>query len=238
MKAVLLAAGEGTRLRPLTFTTPKCMVTINGKPLLDYWLEKLILCDEIDEIFINVCYLKDLVVNHIQENWLHCKKIKIWYEEKLLGTAGTLRTNYEPIKGQDVMVVHADNLSFFDLDTFINSYQKRRKDIQGTLMLFETDTPSQCGIVEVDEEGTLLRMHEKIVHPPGNLANAAVYIFGPSIIHWISQQEVNDISHEVIQHYLGHLNTWTNLTYHRDIGSPESYRQAQQDISGFLLKQR
>lgn len=232
MKAVLLAAGEGTRLRPLTLTTPKCMVPINGKPLLDYWLDMLVPCEEIDEIFINVSYLKEQVLAHIQSKWSLCNKITLWHEDKLLGTAGTLKANYADLKDCDVMVVHADNLSAFSLDEFLASYRNRAEYIAATMMLFETDKPSQCGIVELDDKCTVIKMHEKVKNPPGNLANGAVYIFSAKVIELIKKQDGNDLSNNIIPHLYGKITTWVNKVYHRDIGTLESLRIAQ----NFLLE--
>jgi mannose-1-phosphate guanylyltransferase len=223
MNAVLLAAGEGTRLRPLTLTTPKCLVPINGKPLIDYWLEMLAPCDEIDQIFINVSYLKKQVIDHISNQWQGCSKIILWHEKKLLGTAGTLKTNYNEIKNNDVMVIHADNLSRFSLTDFIASYQNREPHIEASMMLFKTDTPAQCGIVELDDKDTVLTMHEKVVNPPGNLANGAVYIFSPDILEWIINNPISDISNELIPEFFGKIKGWRNDLYHRDIGTTESY---------------
>ena len=233
MKAVLLAAGEGTRLHPLTLTTPKCLVPINGKPLIDYWLEMLVPCDEIDEIFINVSYLKEQVIDHISNKWQGCNKIFLWQENKLLGTAGTLKANYSQLKDDDIMVIHADNLSAFDLRQFINAHKTRLISCKITMMLFKTDCPSQCGIVELDNTGLVIDMHEKVKKPPGNLANGAVYIFEKSVIDLIYHNNSYDISLDVIPNFLGHICSWLNSNYHRDIGSPESYSLAQKEL---LLK--
>jgi mannose-1-phosphate guanylyltransferase len=231
MRAVLLAAGEGTRLRPLTLHTPKCLVLINGKPLIDFWLEMLVPCKDIEDIFINVSYLKEHVVDHIQSNWSTCDKITLWHEEKLLGTAGTLKTNYDLLKKEDVLVIHADNLSTFDLPTFIKAHKGRPSICEITMMLFKTDSPESCGIVEIDKNGIVQVMHEKTANPPGNLANGAVYIFSKESINWIKVNDVQDISSEVIPQFLTQIFSWENDSYHRDIGSPQSYSLAQQEFN-------
>ena len=231
MKAVLLAAGEGTRLRPLTLTTPKCLVPINEKPLIDFWLDMLVPNNQIEEIYINVCYLKELIISHIEKNWTNTNKIKIWHEESLMGTAGTLKYHYDDLENHDVLVVHADNLSVFSFESFAQSYYDRQSRQLMSMMLFEADNPSQCGIVELDSDSNVIAMHEKVSNPPGNLANGAVYIFSTQIIDWISQNNVSDISTEVIPEFLGKILAWKNSEYHRDIGTPESYGTAQKDFS-------
>ena len=93
MKAFLLAAGKGTRLRPLTFKTPKCLVPVNGKPLIDYWFDLFELYG-IDEILINTSHLAETVEAYIKD---HSRglKIKVVYEETLLGSGGTIKKNWD-----------------------------------------------------------------------------------------------------------------------------------------------
>jgi mannose-1-phosphate guanylyltransferase len=100
MKAFLLAAGIGTRLRPLTHHTPKCLIPINGRPLMEYWFD---LFDRygIDEILINTSYLSDKVRDYLSE---HSRglNISLTYEETLLGSGGTIKENQSFVKGEDV----------------------------------------------------------------------------------------------------------------------------------------
>lgn len=233
MQVVLLAAGVGSRLRPITNTTPKCLVPINGKPLLDYWLDLLIDREDVSDVFINVNYLAEQVINHVQKNWSYNNKITLWHEHTLLGTAGTLCANSQLLENHEVMVVHADNLSCFAVDEFIDCHMQRPANCLMTMMLFETDTPSLCGIVELDEQRRMIFMHEKVANPLGNLANGAVYLFSPELIQWISTQSLFDISLDIIPRFHGKIATWLNTEYHRDIGTPASYLQAQSDAKNF-----
>jgi len=233
MKVVLLAAGTGSRLKPITDTTPKCLVPIAGKPLLDYWLEMLENREDISDIYINVSYLADKVLSHLSTLWSCSTKIKVWQEASLLGTAGTLCLNNKELYGSDVLVVHADNLSFFDVDAFFAAHFNRPSNCMLTMMLFETDNPTQCGIVELDEKHRVIDMHEKVSHPPGNLANAAVYVFSPQIIAWLGNRSLFDISEDVIPCFKERIATWKNTVYHRDVGTPASYAQAQDDAKSF-----
>ncbi|MCU7555010.1 nucleotidyltransferase family protein [Alteromonas sp. ASW11-19] len=229
MKAVLLAAGEGTRLRPLTLHTPKCLVPINGKPLLDYWLEMLSSFSSITEIFVNTHYLHEQVESHLDRVWRHLDNLKCWYEPQLLGTAGTLLNNMDALSEGDVLVVHADNLSVFDLAAFIEAHQNRPAHCVMTMMLFKSDTPTSCGIVELDGT-TIIDMHEKVANPPGNLANGAVYILSLEAITLLRNSNISDISTQLIPMLLGRINGWVNHRYHRDIGTPASYKQALSDF--------
>lgn len=227
MKALLLAAGEGTRLRPLTLSIPKCLVLICDKPLLAYWLENLSKAG-IDKFLINTSYLANQV-NAFVDRCPYKDKITLTYEEKLLNTGGTLLANREFFKDEAFMLVHADNLSFCDFEAFIDAHVNRPSGCEITMMTFQTDNPSSCGIVELGEKGVVQKFHEKVANPPSNLANGAVYICEPSVLEFIEslgKKEV-DFSLDVLPQFMGKINTFLNAVYHRDIGTPESYALAQ-----------
>ena len=230
MKALLLAAGKGTRLRPLTDTIPKCLVPINNKPLLEYWLENLTKVG-INEFLINTSYLHDQVENFVM-NSKYKDKITLIYEKELLNTAGTILQNKDFFSNETFMLVHADNLSFCNFNDFIDTHKKRKKVCDITMMLFRSDTPSSCGIVELDDNHIVQQFHEKVQNPPSDLANGAVYICEPSIIDFLesfNKKEI-DFSIDVLPKYLGRINTFLNNIYHRDIGTPDSYKKAQIEI--------
>jgi mannose-1-phosphate guanylyltransferase len=92
--------------------------------------------------------------------------------------------------------------------------------------------PKTCGIVELDERGVVIRFHEKVANPPGNHANAAVYIVEPFVIDFLASigKEVIDISTEVLPRYLGRMQAFHNSDYHRDIGTPESLALAEREF--------
>jgi mannose-1-phosphate guanylyltransferase len=100
------------------------------------------------------------------------------------------------------------------------------------MMTFETDDPRNCGIVEEDTRGLVTAFHEKVTHPPGNRANAAVYIFQPAVIDFLATlgKETIDLSTEVIPRYLGRMCTFHNSDYHRDIGTSDSLARAEREF--------
>lgn len=234
MKALLLAAGLGSRLRPITNTVPKCLVPINGKPLLAYWLENLSKAG-VSEFLINTSYLSEQVEAFIKQS-PHAKKVTLVHEEELLNTGGTLLANREFFADEPFMLVHADNLSFCDFEAFINAHAKRELACGITMMLFESDNPSACGIVKVDDFGVVQEFHEKVKNPPSNLANGAVYICESSVIEFMATLGKKDVdfSLDVLPKYIGKINTYLNTTYHRDIGTPESYALAQIECKEFI----
>ncbi len=232
MKALLLAAGLGTRLRPLTDTIPKCLVPIAGKPLLEYWLDNLSAVG-VDTFLINTSYLHEEVEKFVEQS-KYKDKITLVYEGTLLNTGGTLLANKNFFQKEAFFLVHADNLSFCDFTSFIQSHKKSMLPM--TMMLFTTDSPQSCGIVELDERKRVQKFYEKVKNPPSTLANGAVYICEPSVLDFIAslgKREV-DFSLEVLPAFLGKINTFKNEIYHRDIGTPQSYTQAQKDILNFI----
>jgi mannose-1-phosphate guanylyltransferase len=227
MKALLLSAGFGTRLRPITDHTPKCLVTIQGKPLLARWFD-LLFRHSVNEVLINTHYLPDVVRDFVaQSPWK--ENIALVHEPELLGTAGTILKNREFFANEPFILAHADNLTRFNVDEFIWAHQHRKPDVAITMMTFETDTPESCGIVELDQENIVIQFHEKSKEYHGNRANAAVYIVEPSVIDFLSSlsKEVIDFSTEVLPHYIGRIQVYHNDDYHRDIGTPQSLKQAE-----------
>lgn len=230
MRALLLAAGLGTRLRPLTDDMPKCLVPIYGRPLLDYWLEALI-SQGIEKVLINTHYMEPLVRQYVNESgWL--PYITLAHEETLLGTGGTILRNQKFFRDEAFFMAHADNLTIFDLAKFVEQHSARPRGSEITMMTFKSPAPQSCGVVELDGYQVVQAFHEKVNNPPSNLANAAVYIIEPSVISWMETlgKSQLDLSTEVIPHYLGRIFTYENTIYHRDIGTMDSWTEANRDF--------
>jgi mannose-1-phosphate guanylyltransferase len=226
MRALLLAAGIGSRLRPITDTVPKCLVPVHGRPLLEYWLD-LVFEGGIDRVLLNTHWLADQVQAYVAASrWR--SRIDLVHESELLGTGGTILANRAWFQGEDFLVAHADNLTDFDVGNFIAAHRSRPPGHVMSMLGFRTDDPSSCGILELDSRGTVAAFHEKVANPPGNLANGAVYIFAPEVIDDIARlgKNVVDLSTEIIPGYLGRISCVETTGYHRDIGNPESLRRA------------
>lgn len=235
MKALLLAAGFGKRLRPITKSLPKCLVPVGGRPLLDIWIEQLVRMGVV-EILVNTHYLHQMVEAFVRQS-RYRKYIELVHEDSLHGTGATIQNALSFWGEGDLFVAHADNLCLCDFSGFRDAHAITTKEILGTMMLFETDTPQSCGIVEVDSFGRLMRFHEKVDHPPSNLANAAVYIFAQeaqSIFSRLKPNE-NDLSLHVVPKLIGKLNTWINTGYMRDIGTAASLELANRHIAQGVL---
>lgn len=227
MKALILAAGLGTRLRPITNNKPKCLLTINGQPLLDIWIKKL-MKNSIDEIFINTHFLSNQVNNFIKK-MNYPFEIKTLFEKKLLGTAGTIKKNLNLFMKDDLLLIHGDNLMQDDLSEIINSHFNRPSECLMTMLTFQTNTPHTCGIVEIDENKILKSFIEKPKNSVNRRANAAIYILSPDMLEELDKESDNvfNFSEEVIPKYLNKIYTYHTKKKFIDIGTKESFKEAQ-----------
>jgi len=212
---------------------------IQDYPLLGYWLE-ILENQNVDRTLVNLYHHHSLVEDFIsQDNW--SININKSLERELLGTAGTLRANYDYFKNSTILLVHADNWSHCDFDAFIRYHLFQKPEgCCMTMMTFKTPNPKSSGIVETNAQGIVQEFHEKSNKPHGNIANAAVYLIDPEILEWINQRDhINDFSTEVIPAFKGRIATWHNSLIHRDIGSFDELRKAQNDdITSFAFKKK
>jgi mannose-1-phosphate guanylyltransferase len=237
LKAFLLAAGAGTRLRPLTERTPKCLVPLSGKPLLERWLD-LLLAHGMDEVLVNTHYLAEQVRRFVMR-YPRADQVTLLHEERLVGTGGTLLRHRHRLDGATFVVAHADNLADFDLAALVRSHQTRPNEVEITMLTFETDHPFSCGIVELDANDIVVAFHEKVPNPPGARANGAVYVMEPGVLDFLASlgKEEIDLSTEVLPHFLGRIRAEPLCGYLRDIGTPESLALAEQEFPSYLQRQ-
>ena len=228
--ALLLAAGQGSRLRPYTDHWPKCLMPIHNRPLLEYWLEAVRSVGMTD-VLVNLGYLAPLVRSFLERPSLNTW-VKSVYEPELQGTAGTLRANASFFaKATTTLLVHADNWCQCDFQAFLDYHRYHRPDHCAiTMMTFTTETPQTCGIVETDSNGVVTAFYEKVADPPGNVANGAVYLLEPEVLNWLTANpQINDFSTQVLPCYTGRIATWHNARCHRDIGTIAALQAAQGD---------
>ena len=237
MKALLLAGGLGTRLLPLTEKYPKCLMEIGGEPLLGNWIRKLVHAG-VSEIYINIHHHRNLVKDYAERSEFS-SFIRLIEEPELQGTAGTLKKNASAFIDETFLLVHADNFCLADLRKFIDAHINRPNGVEITMMTFVTETPESCGIVKYDENGILREFHEKVQNPPGNIANGAVFVLEPSVLHFMcaSSLEFVDFSKDVSPLFLGRAMIWMNESYHRDIGTLLDYKKAQDYWASKLKEQ-
>lgn len=231
MIAIVLAAGMGTRLRPLTDFWPKCLMPIHERPLLEYWLSDLFDCG-IEKVLINTHYHSQEVLNFVARDCFK-GRINVYEEPELLGTAGTIRSMAKDLDNRSTIVLHADNWVDFDLQLLLDHHRaclKRSKEYSMSMLTFNSDNPSSAGVVVCNNDGIVTEFHEKVTRPPSNIANGAIYVVEPQVVEWIvAHPDVTDFSLQVIPQFLGRIGTVHNNSIHRDIGTVEALLIAQKD---------
>jgi mannose-1-phosphate guanylyltransferase len=233
VKAFLLAAGLGTRLRPITDHTPKCLVTVGDRPMLDIWLDALAAAG-VTEVLLNAHHLADQVQAHVAAR-AGRPLVHVVVEPELLGSAGTLRANRDFVADEDMfLAINADNLTDFDLRLLIDAH--RARGAVATLSLFRAADPTQVGVVEVDD-GLVVGFVEKPEHPRGDLANAGMYAFSPAVLDEITGPGPRDIGFDLLPGLIGRARAVElDGSYFLDIGNAEALRRARNEWKGGLAR--
>lgn len=229
MKAFLMAAGYGTRLRPVTEKIPKCLVPIHGQPLLGWWFE-LLRAHGVSEVLVNTHYLPETVRGFMAAYRRRHTGLLVHeaYEPRLLGSGGTIRDNRAFVQGEEAFLIcYADNLTDADLTAF-QAFHRGHEGVL-SMALFQTNMPEQCGIAELDERQRIVHFVEKPKHPRSNLANAGMYIADQRLFDFLEDKELLDLGRDVLPGLVGRMYGWHTQGYLRDIGTLESYRQANEE---------
>jgi mannose-1-phosphate guanylyltransferase len=233
MKAFLLAAGVGSRLRPITDTIPKCMVAIDGQPLLDIWLDAFDRAG-VDEVTVNLHHLPDVVRRHIAAR-TGPPAVRLVFEPELLGSAGTLMANRDWVDADEpFLACNADNLTDFDLRSLIQAH--REHDAIATLTVFHSERPSAGGVVELDAAGRVTGFAEKPAHPVSDLTNAGMYAFHPKVLDEIGSVPPKDIGFDLLPRLVGRARAVLVEGYFRDIGTADAYRRAREEWPARALR--
>jgi len=226
VKAFLLAAGLGSRLRPITDTTPKCMLVIDDQPLLDIWLDTFHRVG-VDEVLINLHYLPEVVRRHLAGRSAP-PTVRTVYEPELLGSAGTLVANRDWIGGEEFFLAcNADNLTDFDLRSLIDAHRKHEPI--ATLTVFHSERPSAGGVVELDATGRVVGFAEKPAEPVSDLTNAGMYAFRPAVLDEINGMPPKDIGYDLLPRLVGRARAIPIEGYFLDIGTPDAYLRARKE---------
>lgn len=232
MKAVLLAGGFGTRLRPLTLNTPKPIVPIFDRPFLYHQTDLLRQVPEIDEVILSLNYQPEriaAVVGHGEEAGL---RIRYLVEPNPLGTGGALKYA-EPYLDGTTIVFNGDVLTEIDLPAVLERHRARAA--RATIVLTAVDNPSDYGLVETNEDGNVHRFLEK--PNPDQITcdtiNAGIYVLEPATFDRIPIETKYSIEQEYFpslvergETFIAHI----DRGYWLDIGTPAKYLQAHRDI--------
>ena len=227
MKALILAAGFGTRLGKLTEDKPKALVEVGGRAILDHNIRKLLNAG-ISEILINTHYLADQVEDFLKKQPYRELVITV-FEPLLLGTAGTVKANWDFFKSGDFLVMHGDNYFEADLKPLLVAHENRTPGTMMTMATFTTNSPELCGTVLTNNVGIVVDFFEKTTETRSLRANAAIYVISSDAKEFflnLSPSE-NDISLYVIPRLLGKIQEHFLPGDFIDIGSPTGLAQAE-----------
>jgi mannose-1-phosphate guanylyltransferase len=238
MKAMVLAAGKGTRLFPLTGVIPKPMAPVAGKPVLQHIFDLLARAG-VEEVHANVHYLADVILGpYGEETWVDGAKILFTREERLTGTAGGVkRLASEGVFDETFLVIMGDAFTDVNVPELV-AFHKEEGAV-ATLALKRVGDTSEYGVAELDADKNILRFQEKpkIREAVSNLANTGIYVFEPEILDYTPNDKFFDFAEDVFPALLsagekvaGHDE---GEFYWSDIGTLELYRTAQSDaLSG------
>ncbi len=230
-KAFLLAAGMGTRLRPITDRTPKCLIPIGGRPLLHWWL---VICERLGvrDVLLNTHHLAEQVRDFVKAEKSPLN-IRLSHEKSLLGSAGTLAANKDFVHGEeDFWIIYADTLIGADLAPLARLHRAENADL--TFGLFRSDDPKSGGVVELSAAGKILSFEEKPKRPKSDLVAAGVYVGGPALLKALPMG-AGDLSHDVYPKLLGNA-YGAVLDRVIDLGTAENYERAAREWEHFGLR--
>ena len=231
-KALLLAGGLGSRLRPLTDRVPKCLVEIGGRPLLEHWFAALQAAG-VHDVLINTHHLPEPVRRFLAEKNAAGVRACEACEPVLLGAAGAIASQMHwADDADDVLIVYADNLSDLDLAALLQAH--RRHGDPMTTLLFHAANPRACGIAAMDAAGRIVAFEEKPAQPQSDLANAGVYAVTAAAWREIAALQAFDIGYDVLPRFVGRMRGHVHAGYHRDIGDFAALEAARRDAASGL----
>ena len=232
MKAILLAGGKGTRLRPLTVHTPKPIVPIFNRPFLYYQIDLLRQVPEIDEIILSLNYQPRRIEEIFGDGEGLGLKLRYVVEHMPLGTAGAVRYAGDSLT-ESVVVFNGDVLTEVDLGAVLRLHRERKA--KATIVLTPVENPRAYGLVETDEAGNVRRFLEK----PGedeitcNTINAGIYVLEPDTFDRIPKDTAWSIERSFFPSLIERGETFVAYVYDGywiDIGTPAKYLQVHRDI--------
>jgi NDP-sugar pyrophosphorylase family protein len=233
MRAILLAGGKGTRLRPLTLHTPKPIVPIFDRPFLRYQIDLLRQVPEIDEIVLSLNYQPRRIEEVFGDGSDLGVRLRYVVEPTPLGTGGGIRFAAGEYRGEPLVVFNGDVFTAVDLPAVIQMHRERKA--KATIVLTPVDNPSAYGLVETNDDGSVRAFLEKPsadqIHC--DTINAGIYVLDPESLDRIPRDTVFSIERGYFPSLVANNETFIasiSRGYWIDIGTPEKYRQAHRDI--------
>lgn len=227
MKAVILAGGIGTRMRPLTYVVPKAMLPIGGKPLLERMIRYLREYD-VSEVVVCVAYLKTHIMDYFKDGKGLGVKIKYAEADVPLGTAGQLKTAEKYISDR-FLAMNGDIITSLNLRRLI-AFHKKMKGI-GTIALKKFEVSVPYGHIELDANSNIQKFTEKPTFT--FFANAGVYVFEPKIFRYIPDDRVVSLEKQTFPTLLANserLNGYLEEAYWADIGTVTDFERVDKEL--------
>ncbi len=238
MKAVVMAGGEGTRLRPLTSNHPKPLVPVCNRPVMEHIVE-LLKNHGITQVVCTLHYLADEIVSHFGDGSEFGVQMIYSVEDEPLGTAGSVKKVETYLEDDTFILISGDALTDFDL-TKVISFHKARKAI-ATVVLTRVENPLEYGVVITDEQSRIRRFMEKPSWGEvfSDTINTGIYILDPEIFSYMEPNRVYDFSKDLFPALLADdrpLYGYITGGYWCDIGNLHQYREAQHDMLAGRVK--
>ncbi|MDP8926229.1 MAG: NDP-sugar synthase [Actinomycetota bacterium] len=231
MKAVILVGGQGSRLRPITFSVPKAMVPLRNRPFMGYMMDFL-RAGGLDGAVLSLGYLPDPIQEYFAGQDLDGFSVDYAVEDHALGTAGGIKNTEDYLDGEPLVVVNGDVLSGMNLRVAIEKHKE--SDALATIVLISVEDPTVYGLVEVDHD---MQVHRFIEKPAAdevttNLVNAGIYVLEPEVLGMIPVGIEVSIEREIFPNLQaeGRLRAYVSSSYWKDIGTPRSYLAASHDV--------
>ncbi len=237
MKAVIMAGGEGTRLRPLTCGRPKPMVPVANKPVMEH-ITDLLKKNNIKDMAATLQYMPDLISEYFGDGEAYGIKMRYYIEQKPLGTAGSVK-NAESFLDEPFLVISGDALTDIDLTKAIDFHHE--KDAMVTLILKRVDIPLEYGVVVTDQDSRIIRFLEKPSWGEvfSDTVNTGIYILSPEIFNYIKPDTVFDFSRDLFPILLKEKRRmfgYITNEYWCDIGDICAYTQAHADVLSNIVR--
>lgn len=231
IKAMVLAAGLGTRLRPLTELISKPMAPIVNKPVMEHIIE-LLVEHNFKDIICNLHWYPEAIKNYFGDGSKWGVNITYSYEEELLGTAGGVKNVEEFFEGNTLLVLSGDALTDIDLKDLVRFHKKRRGI--ATLVLTRVEDSSQFGVALMDENKRIYGFQEKPLsgQAKSNLANSGIYVFEYEIFKYMPKGVFLDFARDLFPELLKRDIPYFGYEHNRywnDVGSLEEYQQGNFD---------
>ncbi len=231
MKAVIMAGGKGTRLRPLTINLPKPMVPLLDRPCMEYLID-LLKQHQIHDIAVTVQYLPQIIIRHFGDGSDFGVNMKIYEESVPLGTAGSVK-NCGDFLDETFLVISGDGLTDFDLSDIMRFHKEKKAMV--TIVMTKVDAPLEYGVVITEKDGRISHFLEKPSWSEvfADTVNTGIYVIEPEVLQLFEKGQEFDFSKDLFPLMLANnmpIYGYIAEGYWSDIGSLQQYRQTQFDM--------